>query len=263
MMCIGVSRPSQAGVLAPFVTVAATIVTPGDESRMGNPVHYSREIPSRCLQLINGLWQHAEGLFQPDRRDLGHLTSTFLVSRSYPIINLPIERIERNRSRQEQGYADDRHIDPKLAVAVWQELGAKKLSEAPFFTSGMWSFCQSDVFNIAGGLPDNHAEKLATAEAHTSAADMPTSQWCGVLRNALAHGGVAYLNEHGRYAYEAPVSMYLFASGRFRKGDRPEDRPELIGLNLLRIKEGDYRSFLQQWVRWLQVSDIEAILEAA
>jgi hypothetical protein len=75
----------------------------------------------------------------------------------------------------------------------------------------------------------------------------------------LAHGGVAYLNEHGRYAYEAPVSMYLFVSGRYD----PENRQKLIGLNLLRVKEGDYRNFLRNWVKWLQVSDVGAILEAA
>ena len=83
---------------------------------MGNPAHYSREVPSRCLQLIDGLWQHVEGVFQSDRRDLGPLTSTFLISMSYPIVNLPIERIERHSSKPEQGYADDRHVDPGLAV---------------------------------------------------------------------------------------------------------------------------------------------------
>jgi len=212
------------------------------------------------MQLIDELWQHAGGLFQSDRRDLGPLTSTFLISMSYPIINLPIERIERHSSRHEQGYADDRHIDPKLAVAIWQDLGGKKLSEAPFFTSGAWSFCQSEVFNISGGLPEKYAEALASPEAQTSASELETSRWCSALRNALAHGGVAYLNEDGRYAYEAPVNMYLFASGRYR---REEDQQKLVGLNLLRITEVDYRNFLRSWVKWLQVSDVEAILEAA
>jgi hypothetical protein len=179
---------------------------------------------------------------------------------SYPIINLPIERIERHSSRQEQEYADDRHIDSKLAVTVWRDLGGKKLREASFFTSGAWSFCQSEVFNISDGLPERYAEILASPEAHTSASAMDTSRWCSALRNALAHGGVAYLNEHGRYAYEAPVSMYLFASGRYRK---EEDRQVLVRLNLLRIKEVDYRNFLRSWVKWLQVSGAVALLEEA
>jgi hypothetical protein len=178
---------------------------------------------------------------------------------SYPIINLPIERIERQGKKQEQGYADDRHIDPKLAVAVWQALQSKKLSEAPFFTPGVWSFYQSGAFNISGGLPEKYADVLASPEAHTMASEMETSRWCSALRNALAHGGVAYLNEEGRYAYEAPVSIYLFASGRYHR----EDREKLVGLNLLRIKELDYRNFLRSWVKWLQASGVEAILEEA
>ena len=229
---------------------------------MGNPAHYSREVPSRCLQLIDGLWPHVEGLFQSDRRDLGPLTSTFLISMSYPIINLPIERIERHHSKPDQAYADDRHVDPELAATVWRDLGGQKLRKAPFFVSGMWSFCQSEVFNIAGGLPEQYAQILSSPEAHANAGELETSKWCGALRNALAHGGIAYLNEEGRYTYEAPVSMYLFASGRYRK-EEEEDRPLLVGLNLLRIKESDYRDFLRMWVKWLQVSEIEATLDDA
>ena len=191
---------------------------------MGNPAHYSREIPSRCLQLIDGLWQHAEGLFQPDRRDLGPLTSTFLISMSFPIINLPIERIERNSSRSGQGYADDRHVDPKLAAAVWQKLGGEELRKAPFFSHGAWSFCKSEVFNISSGLPEKYAEQLASPDAQAKASHMPTSQWCSVLRNAMAHGGIAYLNKNGYYTYEAPVSMYLFVSGRYRDVDANKEK---------------------------------------
>ncbi|UPJ48454.1 hypothetical protein IVB30_36270 [Bradyrhizobium sp. 200] len=76
----------------------------------------------------------------------------------------------------------------------------------------------------------------------------------------MANGGIAYLNENIRYAYEAPVSMYLFASGRYRK-EKEEYRPVLVGLNLLRIKEADYRNFAQSWVKWLQVSEIEATVD--
>ena len=229
---------------------------------MGNPAHYSREVPSRCLQLIDGLWPHVEESFQSDRRDLGPLTSTFLISMSYPIVNLPIERIERHSSRQGQGYADDRHVDPHLAVTVWRDLGGRKLKDAPFFAPDVWSYCRSEVFNISGGLPDQYAEILASPQAYAGAGDLETSKWCGVLRNALAHGGIAYLDGNGRYAYEAPVSMFLFASGRFRK-EREGDRPVLVGLNLLRIRETDYRSFLRSWVDWLQVSRIEATLDDA
>ena len=38
-------------------------------------------------------------------------------------------------------------------------------------------------------------------EAATRVGKMPTSQWCSILRNAMAHGGIAYLNEIGRSSY--------------------------------------------------------------
>jgi hypothetical protein len=161
---------------------------------------------------------------------------------------------------QEQGYADDRHNDPKLALTVWEALAGRKLREAPFFAPDIWSFCESEVFNIAGGLPEKYAEVLASPEAHAAASEIETSRWCSALRNALAHGGIAYLNGDGRDTYEAPVSMYLFASGRYQRED---DQPKLVGLNLLRIKEVEYRNFLRSWVEWLSQSGLEELLEEA
>jgi hypothetical protein len=104
-----------------------------------------------------------------DRTAATSVLCTFLISMSYPIINLPIERIERHRSRQEQGYADDSYIDPELAVTVWRDLGGKKLRETLFFNSDTRSFCQSDVFNISDGLPERYAEILASREGSDSA----------------------------------------------------------------------------------------------
>jgi hypothetical protein len=84
---------------------------------MGIPLHYSLEVPQRCLQLIDNLWSIAKKTRQTNRPDLGPLTSTFLISMSMPIVNLPVERIERHRSAEKENYADDRHIDPALTTA--------------------------------------------------------------------------------------------------------------------------------------------------
>jgi hypothetical protein len=82
---------------------------------MVNPLHYSLELPQRCLQLIEELWPHAEKARQRGLPKLGALTTTFLISMSMPIINLPVERIERYKNERGQGYADDRHVDVRLA----------------------------------------------------------------------------------------------------------------------------------------------------
>jgi len=218
---------------------------------MGNPQHYSLELPERCLQLIDELWPHAELVLQKDRPELGSLTTTFLISMSMPIINLPVERVERHRTVIDQGYADDRLIDGATAASITAVLGGQKFCKAPFFSPGSWSyvFCPSDaLFNIANGLPEQLAEALGSQEAFDRAGRMPASQWCSVLRNALAHGGIGYLDAGGRSSYGRPVTTYIFVSA---KRDE-EDHDEMVGLHLLRISEENYRTFLSKWVGWLR-----------
>lgn len=219
---------------------------------MGNPLHYSLEIPRRCLQLIDELWPYAERTQQANRPDLGPLTTTFLISMSMPIVNLPVERIERHRCAKKEGYADDRHIDAALTTAVDTILGAQQLAMAPFYSHGAWSFARyahDALFNVARSLPDDLAEELSNDLAIVKASKMPTSQWCSILRNAMAHGGIEYLDEEGRTSYGQPVKMYAFISGTYSK---KEDK--LVVLNVLRISEANYRVFLRKWVEWLEAS---------
>lgn len=218
---------------------------------MGNPLHYSLELPQRCLQLIDELWQHAESIRQKDQPELGALTTTFLISMSMPIVNLPVERIERHLAAIDQAYADDRHIDEGVSAEVLAVLGGQELGKAPFFTPGAWSFvsCSNDaLFNIANGLPDDIASQLGSEEASRNASKMATGQWSSVLRNAMAHGGIGYLDDEGRSSYGRQVAMYVFVSGKY---DR-DNRDKLMGLHLLRISEENYRAFLRKWVNWLQ-----------
>lgn len=219
---------------------------------MGNPLHYSLELPERCLQLIEDLWPHAKKSRQREHPELGALTATFLISMSMPIINLPVERIERHRDSEDHGYADDRHIDPQVTEAVMTALSSQELRQAPFYSPQAWSFVAYSgrpLFNIAKSIPDDVAQELGAEEAFRTANKMPTSQWCGVLRNAMAHGGIAYLDGQGRTSHGQPVKMYAFVSRRFAS-----DRREISGLNVLRISEANYLDFLRKWVAWLKSS---------
>jgi len=218
---------------------------------MGNPLHYSLELPERCLQLIDELWPCAQLILQKDRPELGSLTTTFLISMSMPIISLPVERIERHRAAIGQAYADDRLVDGDAAVSIMAVLGGQEFGKAPFFSPESWSyvFCPKEaLFNIANGLPERFAEVLCSQEAFDSVRRMPASQWCSVLRNAMAHGGIGYLDADGRSSYGRPVAMYVFVSAKREK----EDHDQIVGLHLLRISEENYRVFLSKWVGWLR-----------
>lgn len=221
---------------------------------MGNPSHYSLELPQRCLQILDELWPHAEAI--AGARGLGPPTSTFLISMAMPIVNIPIERIERHRDKTGPRYANDRPLDPKATERIDRVLGRTTLAATPFYVDGAWSYTSIDgepVPNIAKGLPDEIASRLDGDEGRTAAAGMPTSQWCSILRNSLAHGGIAYLDENGRSRYDTPVEMYCFASGRY--GGEGKDR-RLTGVNLLRIGRDDFRTFLKLWVEWLVASGV-------
>jgi hypothetical protein len=118
---------------------------------------------------------------------------------SVPIINLPIERIERHRNAKNVGYPDDRCIDSRVATVVLDKLGGQRLSKTPFYLPNEWSFAtySNPFFNIAKSIPDDLVAELGSEEAALRAGRMPVSQWCSILRNAMAHGGIAYLNESG------------------------------------------------------------------
>lgn len=228
---------------------------------MGQPHHYGTELPERCLQLIENLWCQAEQVYIGKRPDLGPLTSTFLISMSMPIINLPIERIERHINKT-PGYADDRHISKDVERAFDTVIRKGSLANAPFFEDSSWFFAQiqeKPFFNIANGIPEEIAEHLGSSNSLESARTMPATQWVSILRNALAHGGVAYLDEDGRSSYDRPVKKYAFVSGTYGRRDCQHGEGQcsaglgdLKGLNILSISEDNYRIFLQKWVSWLR-----------
>ena len=223
---------------------------------MGVPAHFSLELPRRCMKLINELLPTVGTVFaDDDRREQGGLTSTFLISMAGPIVVLLIERIERHLQKKDrEGYADDRRLNLALSRSLKDMLGGGKLQKTQFFVSGHWSFVERVAdFNIADGLPDDVSAALASKEAFDRAARLETSKWSSCLRNALAHGGIAYLNEDGRSAYDGgPVKMFCFVSGKY--AERTDEAPEAI--NCLRIREEHFLEFLRRWVAWLENSSL-------
>lgn len=179
-----------------------------------------------------------------------------------PIINIPTERIEKYLGQRDaEGYVDDRHINPKATEAFKLVLQRQRFGQSPFFVPGRWRFYEyRDVsINLSKGMPEQIAAKLDQDEAADRASAMQASQWLSVIRNALAHGGVIYLDEHGRSSHDAPVKMFGFVSGKFKGGPCPHQQEQTcraervpVGLNILRISEEDYRDFLRRWVDWMQ-----------
>jgi hypothetical protein len=211
---------------------------------MGNPLHTSLELPQRCLQLIDELWAAVENTKEKQHPELGSLTTTFLLAMSMPIINLPLERLVNGH--QVGKYANDRHLDKAVTDAIDHVVGGHPLKDAPFYTPDTWSFFTSGPdFNIAEPMPDDITGALSSKKALLDANKMPVSEFCSILRNSMAHGGIVYLDANGRSTYDHPVAMYAFVSGKF------DDNRVVIGLKMLRVREGQYKAFLRSWVNWL------------
>lgn len=186
----------------------------------------------------------AEGL-PDDARFGGPLRTTFLLAMATPMIVLPVERIFKPGDPGAARAGDDRNLDPALAKELAGVLGNNRsFGDAPFVERGAWSYVQAYApFNTAGAWPDELLEALSAPQAFEAAHNAPARRVLLDLRNALAHGGVAYLDEDGRNS-TAQAAMFAFVSARAK------DR-QITGLNILRVHEDAFAAFLSAWTEWL------------
>jgi hypothetical protein len=228
---------------------------------MGIPGHYSRELPERCMRLIDTLLPRAEQVRMPGAEHLGPLTTTFLLALATPMILLPLERVRRHRDESHGAYMNERPLDEELASAIDSALGSRCLRHSPFFTAGQWRFATMPYGgeNFALHFPPELEQALEWHDAQVAADNMPAEQWSSCLRNALAHGGVAYLDDYGRQTHGGAATALAFISARYPRGDGPQAPDQL---RALRIKEADFLSFLRQWAQWLSEVGLSQALAA-
>ncbi|OEO29781.1 hypothetical protein VW23_001665 [Devosia insulae DS-56] len=222
---------------------------------MGNPRHYSLELPDRCLALLDELWPAvADG--RSGRGYGGPLTTTFLLSLATPMIVLPVERLLKQTG--DEGFADDRLIDPDLAARA-QRIFAEgvRFRDCDFFddADGWRYHYHGQRLNLANGLPDEIVASLATEDAAQAAATVGAQTMVKALRNGLAHGVIAYLGADGRSTYREHAEMIALM------GEHRVDR-KFVGLHVIRIPEAGLRAFLHRWVDWLNRTGLSRALAA-
>lgn len=162
-----------------------------------------------------------------------------------PIIVLPYERVFKPQSNGKWGVANDMELAPELGARISDVLGKdRRFGDAPFFRDDVWRYVDGvDVFNIADPWAQDVLEKLEASEAAARARGTDGAVILGVLRNALAHGGVAYLDRNGRQSEEATemLAFVSLAQGRLR---------------ILRARVDDFHQFLSLWVDWLLAAGV-------
>jgi hypothetical protein len=216
---------------------------------MGIPEHYSREIARRCQSLIQHLLPQVEAGLPDDRYFGGPLRTTFLLAMATPMILLPMERILKPTIGVKVA-GDERQKDNRLAALINDTFAANKsFGKSPFAGDGDWRYVQNHpLFNTAREWPSKLLRTLNSPEAAKAAMAASTRTIVSNLRNALAHGGIAYLDKNGRQI-EGEAAMFAFTSFKTEKG-----KP--VGLNIIRVNEHTFCNFLSTWTVWLKKSGI-------
>jgi hypothetical protein len=221
----------------------------GSFDAMANPEHYSRDIALRCQSLIQHLLPKIEAGLGDETRFGGPLKTTFLLAMATPLILLPMERIFKPAMHRVVT-ANDRHQDIRLASLVDEAFGpTKAFGKTDFGRKGDWRYVANyPLFNVAFGLPEALVRELGKPEAAHAAMVATTRTILGNLRNALAHGGIAYLDKHGGQSV-GEAAMFAFVAFENHRG-----RP--VGLNVIRVSEDTFRNFLNTWTTWLGNSGV-------
>lgn len=216
---------------------------------MGVPSRFAVEYPARVLQLIT--------LLEPGARKRDLLGSFGLLAAA-AVLTIPYERMNSSH------FLHKRETDRDLSVAL------KKLDKVPFFRAPFWhgkaqgywrqSRIVSNVENVDAWLDDEGRHPLSKEAANRiddrtrSAADVVR-----VLRNALAHGNIIYLDKDFRESVDRRMTCLAFLS-------RYED-PSDGGTKTYRLvvtSEEEFLGFVKLWAEWVGgLADDGKMAEAA
>jgi hypothetical protein len=167
---------------------------------MGVPSRFAIEYPQRALELIELFEDKAR------RRDL---VGSFGLLAAAAVLTIPYERMKASH------FLHDARQDYNLAAQI-KKLGKVKFQSAPFWgaaASGEWR--QSRVMgsvNRVDDWKDELGRPSLSPEANTIKR-RSAEEVIRVLRNALAHGNIIYLDKDGceiagnRMAYMAFLSL--------------------------------------------------------
>lgn len=130
-----------------------------------------------------------------------------------PIIILPIEHILKYKRKPSEVNMNDAVLNPKLADAVDRAIDLEAKVHLTDFFTGLRQFAslekRAGFPNLAAdGLPGAVAAQLDSPSAIEDANNLSAKRFCKILRNALAHGGILYLEEHGRSSSASPVRHF-------------------------------------------------------
>lgn len=222
---------------------------------MGQPAHYSMDIVARCRLLLDELMPQVQGGLKGDERHGGPLTTTFLLAMATPMVALPIERLFKPTLPGEV-VADDTKLHDGLSKEVVSVFDEKcTFANAPFNPGLNWRLLRdAPVFNIAQWGNEKELAKLDDAASLKAGQDASARFVMIHLRNALAHGGIIYLDKDGRQS-DSRADTLGFVSTKIDWKTK-----KLEGLRVSRVSEADFLIFLRVWSDWIAKAGLQEVI---
>jgi hypothetical protein len=215
---------------------------------MGIPRRFVIEYPQRALQLIDAMEAYA-------RRQ--ELLGSFGLLAAASVLTMPYERMKPSH------FLHPSESSKPMAAAL-RSLKRSRFLDAPF-----WQGRAPGDWRMSRIMMNIHASYMWTDEIgrHPFAPDAvnkiesrDAESVLRVIRNALAHGNVVYLDENG---HETPGHQLRYLAFLSRYEESPEQRGESQTYRIVATTEEEFLTFIRYWAKWVASLSPELKMMAA
>jgi hypothetical protein len=215
---------------------------------MGVPSRFAIEYPQRALELIELFEDKAR------RRDL---VGSFGLLAAAAVLTIPYERMKASH------FLHDEEQDHDLAAHI------KKLEKVNFLSAPFWGaeapgeWRQSRIMGLVDRVDDwkdQQGRRSLSADANTIK-QRKAEEVIRVLRNALAHGNIIYLDKDSREIAGNRMAFMAFLS---RYEETEEQRELAKTYRVVVTSEDEFLRFVKAWASWVSSFPLDStVLEAA
>ena len=213
------------------------------------PERFSTEIPQRMRSLLDAL--------EPIARQQDLLTS-FTLMAAMPILIIPLERIAKNRVGPRNEINDVKKA--RNFSSAWTEVKSKKFTNE-FLPSReerpRWRYLIIPKTQIDN--PTSWRDSLGRHPIQPGAINEIETQdvenILTVMRNALAHGSIVFLDEKGEEKPKRKVTFIAFVSRV-----QGQERSSVDSFRVLIVDEESFLTFLKRWTEWISKFEMPSSL---
>lgn len=203
---------------------------------MGIPRSFAIEYPERALQLVDAI----EG-FARQKELLG----SFGLLAAAAVLTMPYERMKSTHFLHR---AEDTN---PLSLAL-RGLMKSSFLKAPFWQNtdtGAWRMSRivKGIDDSRNWRDENDQHPFSESAANTIER-RKADEVLRVIRNALAHGNIVYLDEHGFETPGRKLANLAFLS-RYEEGPRQHEQSETY--RVIITGEEEFLHFVRHWARWV------------